>query len=40
MGVAEEVYQSKLTDQPRPADLAGFIRAQMFKPEYPDYTKQ
>ena len=40
VGVAEEVYQSKLTDQPRPADLAGFIRAQMFKPEYPDYTKQ
>jgi len=39
VGVAEEVYQSKLTDQPRPANLAEFIRAQMFKPEYPDYTK-
>ena len=38
VGVAEEVYKSKLTDQPRPADLPAFIRAQMFKPEYPDYA--
>jgi malate dehydrogenase (oxaloacetate-decarboxylating)(NADP+) len=40
VAVAEEVYASKLTDQPRPADLAGFIRSQMFKPEYPDYSKK
>ena len=39
VGVAEEVYASKLTDQPRPADLTAFIRSQMFKPEYPDYSK-
>ncbi len=24
----------------RAADLAGYIRSQMFKPEYPDYCKQ
>lgn len=40
VGVAEEVYRSKLTDQPRPADLVGFIRSHMFKPEYPDYSRQ
>ncbi len=39
VGVAEEVYASKLTDQPRPADMTAFIRSQMFKPEYPDYSK-
>lgn len=38
VSVAEEVYVSKLTDQPRPANLIEFIRKQMFKPEYPDYA--
>jgi malate dehydrogenase (oxaloacetate-decarboxylating)(NADP+) len=40
VAVAEEVYAEKLTDQPRPADLAGHIRSQMFQPEYPDYAKK
>ena len=40
VGVAEVVYASKLTDQPRPADLTAFIRSHMFKPEYPDYSRQ
>jgi malate dehydrogenase (oxaloacetate-decarboxylating)(NADP+) len=38
MAVAEEVYAGKLTDRPRPANLAEFIRAQMFQPDYPDYA--
>ena len=38
VAVAEEVYAAKLTNQPRPDDLAGYIRSQMFRPEYPDYT--
>ncbi len=38
VAVAEEVYAKKLTAQPRPADLLGFIQSQMFRPEYPDYT--
>ena len=38
VAVAEEVYESKLTDQPRPANLIQFIRAQMFEPKYPDYA--
>ena len=40
VAVAEEVYASKLTDQPRPADLSAFIQSQMFKPEYADYSKK
>ena len=40
VAVAEEVYAAKLNTQPRPADLPGHIRAQMFKPEYPDYCKK
>ena len=40
VAVAEEVYASKLTDHSRPADLPAFIRSQMFKPEYPDYTQK
>jgi len=40
VAVAEEVYASKLTRQPRPADLTAFIQSQMFKPEYPDYCKK
>ena len=39
VAVAEEVYASKLTDQPRPADLTAFIQSQMFKPEYLDYSR-
>ena len=39
VAVAEEVYAKKLNSQPRPADLPGFIRSQMFKPEYrSDFT--
>jgi len=38
--VAEEAYASKLTDQPRPADLPAFIKSKMFKPEYTDYSKK
>ena len=38
VAVAEEVYASKLTDQPRPANLTAFIQSKMFQPEYPDYT--
>ncbi len=40
VAVAEEVYAGKLTAQPRPADLPGYIRSQMFRPEYPDYCQQ
>ena len=39
MAVAEDVYEKKLNTLPRPADLAAYISAQMFKPEYPDYSK-
>ena len=39
VAVAEEVYASNLTDQPRPADLPAFIQSQMFQPEYPDYSR-
>ena len=34
VAVAEEVFAQKLNLQPRPADLSGYIRSQMFKPEY------
>ena len=34
VAVAEEVFAQKLNSQPRPADLPGYIRSQMFKPEY------
>ena len=34
VAVAEEVYARKLNSQPRPADLPGYIRSRMFKPEY------
>jgi malate dehydrogenase (oxaloacetate-decarboxylating)(NADP+) len=40
VAVAEEVYASKLTDQPRPADLPAFIKSRMFKPEYTDYSRK
>jgi malate dehydrogenase (oxaloacetate-decarboxylating)(NADP+) len=39
VAVAEEVYAKNLNRLPRPADLSEYIRSQMFKPEYPDYTK-
>ena len=38
VAVAEEVYASGLASHSRPEDLAGYIRSQMFKPEYPDYS--
>jgi malate dehydrogenase (oxaloacetate-decarboxylating)(NADP+) len=37
VAVAGEVFAKKLNSQPRPADLSGYIRSQMFKPEYPSY---
>ncbi len=37
VAVAEEIYSAKLATLPRPEDLVGHIKAQMFKPEYPDY---
>ena len=39
VAVAEEVFARKLNLLPRPDDLPGYIRSQMFKPEYPDYCK-
>jgi malate dehydrogenase (oxaloacetate-decarboxylating)(NADP+) len=38
--VAEEVYVEKSNTHSRPEDLAGYIRSQMFQPEYPDYCKE
>jgi len=38
VAVAEEVYAGKFTRQHRPDDLPGYIRARMFRPEYPDYV--
>ena len=40
VAVAEEVYAKNLNRVARPADLTGFIRAQMFQPEYPDYCRK
>ena len=40
VAVAEEVYRSQLAAHSRAEDLAGHIRSQMFKPEYPDYTQK
>jgi malate dehydrogenase (oxaloacetate-decarboxylating)(NADP+) len=40
VAVAEEVFAKNLNRLPRPADLPGYIRSQMFKPEYPDYCKK
>lgn len=40
VAVAEEVYAKNLNRLPRPADLTGYIRSQMFKPEYRDYCKK
>ena len=38
VAVAEEAFAGKLNTCPRPEDLRGYIRSQMFKPVYPDYT--
>jgi malate dehydrogenase (oxaloacetate-decarboxylating)(NADP+) len=38
VAVAEETFAQNLNTHSRPEDLPGFIRSQMFKPEYPDYT--
>jgi malate dehydrogenase (oxaloacetate-decarboxylating)(NADP+) len=38
VAVAEEAFARKLNTHSRPEDLPGYIRSQMFKPEYPDYT--
>jgi hypothetical protein len=35
--VAEVAYQHKIATQPRPTDLLGHIRSQMFSTEYPKY---
>jgi malate dehydrogenase (oxaloacetate-decarboxylating)(NADP+) len=39
VAVAEEVFAKKLNSLPRHDDLSGYIRSQMFKPEYPDYSR-
>jgi malate dehydrogenase (oxaloacetate-decarboxylating)(NADP+) len=39
VAVAEEVFAQKLNSRSRPDDLPGFIRSQMFVPEYPDYSR-
>jgi malate dehydrogenase (oxaloacetate-decarboxylating)(NADP+) len=38
MAVAEEAWAQGLASQPRPIDLEGFLRAQMFEPGYRDYA--
>ena len=40
VAVAKEIYVRKLNRVRRPADLPGYIRSQMFKPEYPDYCRK
>jgi malate dehydrogenase (oxaloacetate-decarboxylating)(NADP+) len=40
VAVAEEVYSETLNTHSRPEDLPGYIRSQMFQPEYPDYCKK
>jgi malate dehydrogenase (oxaloacetate-decarboxylating)(NADP+) len=39
VAVAEEVYKEKLHTRSHPDDLSGFLRSQMYKPEYPDYSR-
>jgi malate dehydrogenase (oxaloacetate-decarboxylating)(NADP+) len=36
--VAEIAFRDKLAGIERPADLAGYIRSQMYEPEYPSYV--
>jgi malate dehydrogenase (oxaloacetate-decarboxylating)(NADP+) len=40
LAVAEEAFARKLNTHSRPEDLPGYIRSQMFRPEYPDYTQK
>ncbi|HZI30718.1 MAG TPA: NAD-dependent malic enzyme, partial [Candidatus Binatia bacterium] len=40
VSVAGEAYANGLNTRLRPDDLSGYIRSQMFNPEYPDYTHQ
>ena len=40
VAVAEVAFANNLNTHSRPEDLPGFIRSQMFQPEYPDYTKK
>jgi malate dehydrogenase (oxaloacetate-decarboxylating)(NADP+) len=40
VAVAELAFAKNLSTHSRPEDLPGFIRSQMFKPEYPDYTQK
>lgn len=40
VAVAEEAFARNLNTHSRPEDLPGYIRSQMFKPEYPDYTQK
>ncbi len=37
VAVADEVFAQKMNSRPRPADLPGYVRSQMFKPEYTSY---
>lgn len=39
VAVAGDVYAEGLNRRLRPDDLPGYLRSQMFKPEYPDYTR-
>jgi malate dehydrogenase (oxaloacetate-decarboxylating)(NADP+) len=39
VAVAEEVYTQKLNSRSHPDDLSGFLRTQMYQPEYPDYSR-
>jgi len=38
VAVAEVVFARKLTSMPRPRDMAAYVRAQMYQPEYQDYV--
>ena len=38
VAVAEEAFARNLNTHSRPEDLAAYVRSQMFRPEYPDYT--
>ena len=40
VAVAEDAFARNLNTHSRPEDLPGFIRSQMFRPEYPDYAQK
>jgi malate dehydrogenase (oxaloacetate-decarboxylating)(NADP+) len=40
LAVAEEAFARQMNSRSRPENLPNFIRSQMFKPEYPDYTQK